>query len=118
MTMSHLAEMIIQFYDDPGSFHDWLEMMHNAGVIQSIEIDGDIIRIHGQVSTCLWRKVDPVNNLVCLALALFGPFWVFMSDKDIAFKKVKQWWRSQIKRTSSVKKSKKQRTLENWSNTS
>jgi len=112
MTMIHLAEKIIQFYEEPDDFRLWLEKMHGAGVIHTVEFNGDIIRISGMVNTAVWRKTDPINNLVCLALAFYGPFWAFMSDADAAFKKVNKWWRSQIKKTRPAGKLKKQRTLE------
>ena len=95
--MLHIADKVIQLYEDPESFKEWLEKMRKAKVLKHVEIDGDLIHIGGTVSTCLWLKTDPISNLVCLAFALLGPIWPYLPDTEEAFKKIRKWWRRKIR---------------------
>jgi len=97
--MSYLADRLIQFYDDFEGFCEWIQTMKKVGVLKEVKIDKEngIVAIKGKVSTGLLRNVDPINNLVCLGFAFFGEFWAYMPDAEEAFKKVKKWWREQIK---------------------
>jgi len=104
--MSYLADRLIQFYEDFEGFCKWIKTMEQAGVLKSVHIDKErrIVSIKGKVggrdgvSTGLLRSVDPINNLVLLGFAFFGEYWIYMPDVDEAFKKVKKWWKEQIKR--------------------
>jgi len=95
--MSYLAERIIQFYEDVDGFYEWLKRFERVGVLRKVERDGSLIKISGKVNTGLSLKADPINNLVCLAFAFFGEVWPFLPDTKLAFKKIKRWWKDQIK---------------------
>jgi len=106
--MSYLADRLIQFYEDFDGFCEWLRTMEKAGALKKVEIDKEkgVVAIKGKVggidgiSTSLLRSADPINNLVLLGFAFFGEFWAHMPDAELAFKKVKKWWKEQIKKKS------------------
>jgi len=108
--MSYLADRLIQYYEDFEGFCEWILTMKKAGVLKEVKIDKErgIVSIKGKVggidgvSTGLLKSVDPINNLVCLGFAFFGEYWVYMPDTDLAFKKVKKWWKEQIKKRRKV----------------
>ncbi len=108
--MSYLADRIIQFYEDFEGFCEWLKKMEKAEALWSVKIDKEkgMVVIKGKVggidgiSVGLYRNVDPINNLVLLGFAFFGEFWAYMPDAKEAFKKVKKWWKEQIKKRRKV----------------
>ena len=47
-----------------------------------VEKQGEVYYLTGKVKTAIHRKLDPISCYVCLAMALFGPFWVFLLKED------------------------------------
>ena len=99
--MVELAKRVIQCYEDFDGFVDWLKLHERVGSLKSVEIDRErrVVSIGGIINTGFsLDHIDPVNLLVILGLAFFGPFWPYMPDAKQAFKLVKKWWRDQIKK--------------------
>ena len=100
--MVRLAEKVIEFYENPDEFYNWLKTMEKAGVLKRVERKDGVIAIAGKVNTGVSEKADPINNLVLLGFAFFGEFWAFMPDIKEAFDMVKKWWKAQIKEGKKV----------------
>lgn len=98
--MVYLADKVIQYFEDPESFYSWIKLMEKVGAVKHVKIDREkeVVAIQGKVNAGLYRGLDPINALVLLGFAFFGELWVYMPDVDIAFKKIKKWWRGQIKK--------------------
>ena len=96
--MVNLADKVIELYEDPEKFYNWLKAMEKLGVLKKVEKSNSYIAIQGKVNTYVSQKIDPINNLVCLGFAFFGEFWAFMPDVKDAFAKIKKWWKEQIKK--------------------
>lgn len=94
-----ILEVVINFYDDFNAFLKWLERMKSVGTIKNylVEGNGEVVRIHGQVNTAMYRQADPVANFVCLAMALFGPFWIYLQPVVADFEDIKKWWKKRVK---------------------
>ena len=104
--MAELARRVIQCYEDFDGFVHWLKLHERVGSLKSVEIDRErkAVSIRGIINTGFsLDHIDPVNLLVILGLAFFGPFWPYMPDVKEAFKLVKKWWKSQTKK-KKVKK--------------
>jgi len=104
--MTYLADRLIQFYEDFNGFCKWILTMKKAGLLKDVKIDRErgMVSIKGKVggidgvSTGLLRSIDPINNLVLLGFAFFGEYWVYIPDANLAFKKVKKWWKKKIEK--------------------
>jgi len=106
--MSYLADRLIQFYEDFDGFCEWIKRMEAAGALKEVKIDKErqMVVMRGRVGGptgegigCgIYKGVDPINNLVLLGFAFFGPFWAAMPDADEAFEKVKKWWKQNLKK--------------------
>ena len=99
--MVALAEKVPLIYENPDKFTEWLERMSKAGVI-SYKVEryknGVVLwQLKGRLNTGISTSADPINNLVLLGFAFFGPFWAYLPDADRAFKYIRKWWRRQIK---------------------
>ena len=101
--MLELARRVIQCYEDFDGFVDWLKRHEKAGSLRGVEVDRErkIVSIGGAVNTGFaLDHIDPINLLVILGFAFFGPFWIYMPDSKEAFKIVKKWWKKQVSRKS------------------
>ena len=99
--MLELARRVIQYYEDFDGFVDWLKKHEKAGSLKSVEVDREqkVVSIEGIVNTGFaLDHIDPINLLVILGLAFFGPFWPYMPDAKEAFKLIKKWWKNQVKK--------------------
>ncbi|RLG02014.1 MAG: hypothetical protein DRN49_00045 [Thaumarchaeota archaeon] len=47
-----------------------------------VEEKNKIYYLNGKVRTAIHRQLDPISCYVCLAMALFGPFWIFLLRDD------------------------------------
>ena len=97
--MRHLADKVIDMYEKPEEFEQWLGKMADAGTLvieKKREWKGRVVwHIRGMVGVSVSPAYDPLTNLVMLGFAFFGKLWPFLPDADDAFKKVKKWWRKQ-----------------------
>ena len=99
--MLQLAYKVIQCYEDFDGFVNWLKMHEKLGTLKSVEVDkkSRTVSIGGMVNTgFVIGHIDPINLLVILGFAFYGPFWPFMTDAKEAFKMVREWWRNQVKK--------------------
>ena len=104
--MMYLAEKVVEYFEDFDSFLEWLRKFERAGLLRVgvINRESKYISIAGKVTVLLYRGVDPINVLVLLGLAFYGPYWVEMPDRDEAFEYIKKWWREKMKKEGEVKR--------------
>jgi len=100
--MVRLAEKVIELYENPDKFEEWLKLMSKANVIK-YKRSGNIFSLEGRITTGVSPSFDPLTNLVCLGFAFFGELWVYMPDVEQAFDKVKKWWKEKIKEKKKIK---------------
>ena len=97
--MLHLADKVIDMYEKPEEFEQWLDKIASTGTLvmeSKTESNGrPVWRIRGITGAVISPSYDPLTNLVMLGFAFFGELWPFLPDADDAFKKVKKWWRKQ-----------------------
>ena len=104
--MMYLAEKVVEYFEDFDSFLEWLKKFDRAGLlrVRVINKESKYIFIDGNVSVAIYRSIDPINVLVLLALAFYGPYWIEMPDTKEAFKYIKKWWKEKIKKEKEAKK--------------
>ncbi len=47
-----------------------------------VEKKDKVYYLTGKVRTAIHRQLDPISCYVCIAMALFGPFWIFLLKED------------------------------------
>ena len=107
-----IADKILQIYDDFEGFYGWLEKMRAGGALKELLREGDTLRLRGLAAASIGRNIDPISNFICLAFALFGPFWPFLPGVDDAFKTIRERRRKRVQTEEGA--SGLQKPLDEW----
>lgn len=105
--MERIADLTILFYTDLSKFIDELVKFKELGMLEKVEVKGDVIYIKGKLNTGLVRAIEPLNTFVALSMAFFGMYFTQMDGYVEAHKKVVKWWRERVKAEVEAKKSAK-----------
>ena len=105
MVMTHLAEKVIQYYEDFDSFLEWIQKFDDVGIIkvEIIDLDRKHLFLNGKIRTEIYDSLDPINSLVLLGLVFFGEYYVFMNDTKRAFNMVNKWWKKHLEKKKNEK---------------
>jgi len=97
-----LFELLKLFYEDFDEFCKKIEKFKELGVLSEVYINKEkgIVWARGQTGTGagLVRNMDPITAFVQLNLMFYGMYFAYLPDAEIAFKKVKEWWKEKFKK--------------------
>jgi len=91
-----IAEKTFEFLDGK-DIKEWLEKMGCK-----CEWNNSVLFINGSVRTAIYRSLDPINTYVCLSMALFGPYWVYVCGGGLDI--IKREWARRLRNESSNKR--------------
>jgi len=103
--MNLIAETIVEKtfeFIDRKDISDWLEKVGNC----KYTWNGNNLYIQGNINTAIYRKLDPVSIYVCISMALFGVFWVWICGDGL--KLLNKKWKEKLKMQKQNKQQNKQ----------
>ena len=75
--MIRISEFVLRFIAGA----DITEQLETWGV--AVEQKGNVYYLSGKVRTAIHRNLDPISCYVCIATALFGPFWIYLLKRRL-----------------------------------
>jgi len=97
MISETIVEKTFEFIDGK-DISDWLEKVGNC----KCTWNGNNLHIQGSINTAIYRKLDPVSIYVCISMALFGVFWVWVCGDGL--KLLNKEWRRRLKEKKGKEK--------------
>ena len=96
MVIPSLIKQTFAFLDG-NDISNWLEELGCK-----CEWKGNVLYIDGLIKTAIHRQLDPVNIYVCIAFALFGPYWPWVCGDGL--KRINKIWKERLKKTKCTKR--------------
>ena len=97
MIAKAIVEKTFEFLDGK-DIKDWLEKVGEC----KCQWSGNTLYIQGKIRTAIYRNLDPINTFICIAMALFGVYWVWVCGDGL--KLIDKEWKRRLKQAKEESK--------------